>query len=255
MSQKLIGIMGAMPEEITGITYLLNNKHEINLGGRIYYTGTINNFKTVIVFSRWGKVAAASTMATLILKFGITELIFTGVGGAIHPDLNIGDIVIGKRFFQHDMDARPIMKQFEIPLLGRSFFESKSEWVSEFAGIINDLLAAAHLKTVIDKADLDNFKIHHPSLHVGDIASGDKFFSSSTEKQQLRAMLPSILCVDMEGAAVAQVCDEYDVPFTIIRTISDSADEKAELDFSSFISTISSKYAAEIIRMVFKGMK
>jgi adenosylhomocysteine nucleosidase len=89
---------------------------------------------------------------------------------------------------------------------------------------------------------------------VGDIASGDQFFSSNEQKHALNTQLPDVLCVEMEGAAVAQVCYEYEIPFSIIRTISDVADDQSHIDFPSFINKISSKYAAEIIKNIFKQM-
>jgi adenosylhomocysteine nucleosidase len=87
MQQQIIGIMGAMPEEINGVTALLTNVREFSSGRRTYYTGQYNGINTVVVFSRWGKVAAATTVSTLIHEFNITELLFTGVAGAIHPEL------------------------------------------------------------------------------------------------------------------------------------------------------------------------
>ena len=244
--------MGAMPEEINSITELLSDKQEVELGGRKYYIGLLNNIKTVVVFSRWGKVAAATTVTTLILEFGITDLIFTGVAGAINSKLHIGDIVIGKKLFQHDMDGRPLMKQFEIPLLGVTFFDCNEEKINVAEKIINELFNKKHLEQVIHREELNHFGIHEPKLFVGDIASGDKFFSSSNDKHALLNVLPSVMCVEMEGAAVAQVCYEYKIPFTIIRTISDAADEKAEFDFSSFIKNVSSKYSLEIIKMYYQ---
>lgn len=255
MSKKIIGIMGAMPEEINSITELLSEKQEVELGGRKYYVGLLNNIKTIVVFSRWGKVAAATTVTTLILKFEITELIFTGVAGAINSELRIGDIVIGKKLFQHDMDGRPLIKQFEIPLLGVSFFECRKENLSIAEKIINELFDKKHLEKVISPEELSHFGIREPKLFIGDIASGDKFFSNSNDKHALLNFLPSVLCVEMEGAAVAQVCYEYEIPFTIIRTISDAADEKAELDFTSFIKNVSSKYSLEIIKMFYQQFK
>src|SRR6478752_8004470 len=115
--KKTIAIMGAMPEEIDGVVALLDNCTEFSIGQRTYYSGQINDIDTVVVFSRWGKVAAATTVSALIHHFQITELIFTGVAGAIKDNLKIGDIVLAKRLIQHDMDARPLMNQFEIPLL------------------------------------------------------------------------------------------------------------------------------------------
>jgi len=252
MKKRIIGIMGAMPEEIEGIVSLLSNSKELSLGKRIYYTGQINGVDTIVVFSRWGKVAAATTATTLIHEFKITELLFTGVAGAIGLDLNIGDVVLGKRLIQHDMDARPLMKQHEIPLLSKTYFESDSAHLHIASKAIYDMFENNSLQTVIEGEDLIEFNITQPKLHIGDIASGDQFFSSNEQKQKLCDQLPDVLCVEMEGAAVAQVCYEYEIPFSIIRTISDTADDTAHIDFPSFIKRISSKYAIEIIKNIYK---
>jgi adenosylhomocysteine nucleosidase len=87
---------------------------------------------------------------------------------------------------------------------------------------------------------------------VGDIAGGDTFFSDSNQKMNLLSMLPSVLCVEMEGASVAQVCYEYNIPFIIIRTISDSADENSSIDFISFIKEIAGKYSIEIVKNIIR---
>ncbi|WP_221622297.1 5'-methylthioadenosine/adenosylhomocysteine nucleosidase [Larkinella rosea] len=244
--------MGAMTEEISGVVDLLSEREEMTAGMRTYYSGRLNGIKTVVVFSRWGKVAAATTVSNLILEFKITELIFTGVAGALNPDLRIGDIVIAKRLVQHDMDARPIMKQFEIPLLGITFFECQREQVTIASNAATELLGNKHLHTVFDQKELEEFGIENPKRVIGDVGSGDKFFSSSQDKHDLLAKLPTILCVEMEGAAVAQVCYEYGLPVTVIRTISDVADEKSPIDFVSFIKKISSTYSVEIIKNIFR---
>lgn len=252
MNKRTIGIMGAMPEEIAGVVALLTNCTESSMGKRTYFSGQINGIDTVVVFSRWGKVAAATTATTLIHEFKITELLFTGVAGAISSDLKIGDIVLGKRLIQHDMDARPLMKQYEIPLLSRTYFESDENHLDSATKAINTVFENNSLHAVIGDEELAEFSISQPKLVVGDIASGDQFFSSKEQKHNLNTQLPNILCVEMEGAAVAQVCYEYEVPFSIIRTISDTADDKSHIDFPSFIKNISSKYAAEIIKNIYK---
>lgn len=241
-----------MTEEIDGVVNLLTDRQELSRGMRTYYTGRINGIKTVVVFSRWGKVAAATTVSNLILEFGISELIFTGVAGAISTDLRIGDIVIGQRLIQHDMDARPLMKQYEIPLLGQTFFTCRPDQLTAAAKAVSILLENKHLHEVITGDALQEFGITNPQLFTGDMASGDQFFSSHRQKTSLQAQLPTVLCVEMEGAAVAQVCYEYDIPFTIIRTISDTADEQSSIDFPAFISKISSKYSAEIIKNIYR---
>lgn len=245
--------MGAMPEEIDGVVALLSNCKMTEKGKRRYFSGQINGIDTVVVFSRWGKVAAATTVTTLIHEFQITELLFTGVAGAIHSELKIGDIVLAKRLIQHDMDARPLMKQYEIPLLSKTYLESDSTHLAIASKAINTLIENKRLHAVIDDASLAEFKIHHPKLFIGTIASGDQFFSSNAQKHALTEQLPEVLCVEMEGAAVAQVCYEYEIPFSIIRTISDVADDQSHIDFPSFIKKISSKYSTEIIRNIYEG--
>ena len=249
---KTIGIMGAMPQEIDGVIALLENPVRRVIGMRAYTSGTINGINTVVVFSRWGKVAAAATAATLIHVFNVDEVVFTGVAGAIDPILNIGDIVIAKRLYQHDMDARPLMQQFEIPLLGKTFFECDAAELERIKEAINPLIINHILKDTIGENTLAEFGITTPNLHIGDIASGDQFFANNEQKTKLHTALPAILCVEMEGAAVAQVCFEHKVPFTIIRTISDAADEKSHIDFPKFIEEVSSKYSVCIIRQLYR---
>lgn len=242
----MLGIMGAMPEEINDLVSCLEEVECFEIGNRTYYKGKLWNKEVVIVFSRWGKVAASITVSTLILNFKITELIFTGVAGAINKNIKIGDIVIGEKFYQHDMDARPLMAQFEIPLLGKTFFESQQTEIQKAKSASESLLNNNTLPT----SDLKEFNIVNPKVHIGDIASGDKFFANYEAKRNLENSLQGVLCVEMEGAAVAQVCFEFNIPFTIIRTISDTADDHAPINFSKFINTISSKYSLEIIKNI-----
>ncbi len=244
--------MGAIPQEINGVVNLLTNKQEHKIGRRSYFTGELNNQKVVVVFSRVGKVAASATVTTLILEFKISELIFTGVAGGIHADVKIGDIVLGQSLIQHDMNAQPLFPAYEIPMLGKAYFEADSSQLEVATTAILEILEEQHLHNVISEKDLDKFNIHQPQLHVGLIGSGDLFFSTNSQKEKLQQNLPEILCVEMEGAAVAQVCYEFDIPFIIIRTISDDADDHSTLDFNSFIEKISNVYSIEIIKNIIK---
>jgi adenosylhomocysteine nucleosidase len=254
MTAKIIGIMGAMPQEIEGVIALLQNPVSTTIGRRIYTSGTINGIATVVVFSRWGKVAAAATVSALIHHFNITELIFTGVAGAINHELQIGDIVIARRLIQHDMDARPLMAQFEIPLLGKTYFEIDDSRLTTAKNTITPLLQNNTLVNVVSPNILAQFNITNPQLHIGDVASGDQFFANSLQKDRLLAALPTTLCVEMEGAAVAQVCYEYNIPFTVIRVISDSADDNSHIDFPAFIKEVASKYSAAIIAELYRSL-
>lgn len=244
--------MGAIPQEINGVVNLLTNKQEHKIGRRSYFTGELNNQKVVVVFSRVGKVAASATVTTLILEFKVSELIFTGVAGGIHADVKIGDIVLGQSLIQHDMNTQPLFPAYEIPMLGKAYFEADSSQLEVATTAILEILEEQHLHNVISEKDLDKFNIHQPQLHVGLIGSGDLFFSTNSQKEKLQQNLPEILCVEMEGAAVAQVCYEFDIPFIIIRTISDDADDHSTLDFNSFIEKISNVYSIEIIKNIIK---
>lgn len=239
--------MGAMPEEIAGIADILQGKKEVELGGRVYYTGKLYGVDTVLVFSRWGKVAAATTVTTLILEFKITHLFFTGVAGAVNPKLKVGDIVLAKRLIQHDMDARPLIARYEIPLLSKTYFEANEE-------LHETTLKAIHkidLSHAINPDELNAFNIHQPAVYIGDVASGDKFISGKEQHTEMLHNLPDVLCVEMEGAAVAQVCYEYHIPCSIIRTISDSADESAHFDFPRFIEKVAGGYSLLIVQSIF----
>jgi adenosylhomocysteine nucleosidase len=219
---------------------------------KTYYSGKINGVETVVVFSGWGKVAAATTASVLILKFGVTEIVFTGVAGAIHPELTIGDVVLGKRFIQHDMDARPMIEQYEIPLLNKMFFETELLQLSIATKAIEQLLEDRNLYHAIPSRVLKEFNISRPNFFSGDIASGDKFFSSHEQKHLLRRQLPSVLCVEMEGAAVAQTCFEHQIPFTVIRVISDTADDASSVDFALFVQKVASLYSTQIVKSIYQ---
>jgi adenosylhomocysteine nucleosidase len=252
MSFKKIGILGAMPEEISGIVSLLKDTKEVEKGRRIYYTGTLNDIEVVVVFSRWGKVASATTVTHLIVEFGITQLYFTGVAGAIHQELNIGDIVVASSLVQHDLDARPIMKQFEIPLLGETVLYPPKDFLEKAVERVKELECNNTLSDLISLGCQKMFSISNPKVFVGQIASGDRFFAKSSEKEALLRVLPDVLCVEMEGAAVAQVCFEYDIPFVVIRTISDVANESSPIDFKEFVSDVASKFGIAIIQNLMK---
>jgi adenosylhomocysteine nucleosidase len=236
-----------MQEEIQALLHQLQNVSTIEKGKRTYYTGTLFHKKVVLVFSRWGKVAAAATTTQLINDFDLDEIIFTGVAGAISNQLNIGDVVIGKNLFQHDLNASPFYKKFEIPILKKRSLETKNP---------EKLIAATQLflsnyHQYILKNDAKLFEITQPKLVLGDIASGDQFISSLKKIAKLNKQLPSAICVEMEGAAVAQICYEYNMPFSILRIISDKANDNANIDFSKFSNAIASNYALGILEYYF----
>lgn len=236
--------MGAMPEEINKIISAIDDKEIIEEGSRIYYKGKLFSQDVVAVFSRWGKVAAATTATNLILRFKVDRIIFTGVAGAISPELNVGDIVIGQHLFQHDMDARPLMRRFEIPLTGKTSFEIPIQNVELVSKAVHNFLKGNKdfRKMLAEQG------IAYPKQMIGDIASGDLFISSTEMKNALIRNLPSVVCAEMEGAAVAQVCDDYEVPLTVVRIISDTADENASVSAIGFVNQHAGDYSLAILK-------
>jgi adenosylhomocysteine nucleosidase len=243
--------MAAMREEIdTLLKELPADSEVVDEGRRTYHLGHLWGMPVVVVFARWGKVAAATTATHLISDFGVAEILFTGVAGAARAGLKVGDVVVGTRLWQHDMDARPLFPRHEIPLLGCSSFVSDEKRRNQFlraaAAFLRD-----DLPTAASEATRAAFHIQSPRAVEGDIASGDKFFADGADLANLRLRLPTIAAVDMESAAVAQVCHEYSVPFTVVRTISDDADESAAHDFPRFLRQVASVYSHGIIKRLF----
>ena len=242
-----IGIMGAMLDEVKHIKALMNITDNKTIAERTYYTGSLNDIDTTLVFSRWGKVAAATTATTLINTFNADFIIFTGVAGAVSPKLNIGDIVIGDALYQHDMDASPFFEKFAIPLTDRILLKPEPQHIEMATKAAQKFVN--NIKTAISESLLQQFNIDIPKVYKGIIASGDQFVANPLAHEDLfPKSLGEVLAVEMEGAAVAQVCQEHDIPFIIIRTISDKADHSAAIDFQNFVTNVASLYSAEIVK-------
>ena len=244
---KKYAIMTAMQEESAALVSETDVRETVRIGRRDYHTGYLCGQQVVLVFSHWGKVAAAITASCLISNFDVDEIIFTGVAGAIDEKVSIGDIVVADNLYQHDMDVRPILTRHEIPLLGSSEIATSPQ-------IKENLLKAANnfinddLHSALKEGDENTDFTFNPSAISADIASGDQFISKSEHANDIRNRLPSVACVEMEGAAVAQVCNSYDLPFGIVRTISDSANHSSENDFNEFILNKAKIYSLGIIK-------
>jgi adenosylhomocysteine nucleosidase len=246
------GIISALHEEQAGLVELLRNPEKSTVGMRDYVAGKFAGQDCVFVLSRIGKVAAAATVATLIERFGVTHLLFTGVAGAGDKTVNVGDIVIADALVQYDMDASPLFPRFEVPLLGLTQFPSDKHLTDRLASAAAHFLAE-DLAGAIDEADRTTFALSKPRIHRGLIASGDEFIDNALRLDRLKFDFSELLAVEMEGAAVAQVCFEFGVPFAVIRTISDNANEDSPVNFMRFIERVASRYAFGIVRRFFDG--
>jgi adenosylhomocysteine nucleosidase len=238
-------ILSAFAQEQTGLIELLERPERVQRAGRYFWRGHLQGQPVVLALSKLGKVAAATTATTVIEAFGAKQLVFTGVAGGVGPGVQVGDVVLATDFVQHDMDCSPLFPRYEIPLYGQSRFACD-------AALNAHLLIAAQQALVGLGADFDA-QLHAdlPRVHQGLIASGDRFVSSATEVAALVQGLTQAghppLAVEMEGAAVAQVCHDYGVPFAAVRTISDRADDSAHVDFNAFVRDTASRYAVGIV--------
>ena len=242
-----LGLISALHQEQAGLIDAMTDITVETRAMRDYTAGKLWDTEVVCVLGRVGKVAAAATAATLIERFGVTHILFTGVAGGASSQMKPGDIVVADALVQHDMDATPLFPRYEVPLLGQTRFASDRTLSDEL------MRAAAHflendLEHMVDSADRETFRLAAPCLHRGLVGSSDEFIDSAARLQQLRTAFPDLLAVEMEGAAVAQVCFEFGVPFGVIRTISDGADESAPRDFMRFIDRVAARYAQGVLR-------
>lgn len=237
-----LGIISALQEEQEGLVEAMQGPARLIHGMRTYTAGQIHGINAVCVLSRIGKVAAATTATTLIEKFGVTHLLFTGVAGSGGAGVRVGDIVVAETLLQYDLDVSPLFPRYEVPLTGLSHFPVDYYLSSLAAGAAEDFLAIDFL-TAIEPEAREAFELDQPRVHRGLVASGDQFISSAAVVNALNTALPGLLAVEMEGAAVAQVCYELGIPFAVIRTISDNANEEAGTDFMRFVKTVASRYA------------
>ncbi len=247
----LIGIMGALEEEIVTLKEAMQEPVSHFIGGREYVVGKLFDKDCVVVFSRCGKVAAAATSAILITKFGVDCILFTGVAGAISASLNIGDVVLGTQLYQHDMDATPLFEKREIPYLNVQFFQANSMLIESASRAAKSFFTSSFFTQPM----LRDFSIEKPQIYHGIIASGDQFVSQAEKIKALDREVPGTLAVEMEGASVAQVCFEHEIPFMIVRTISDKADHLASIDFPKFASNVATHYSMGIVKEMFKNQE
>lgn len=222
-----------MHEELAAVLELMPDEHMQVVGGREFWLGHLHGQPVVAVLSRIGKVAAATTATALIERFGAGRIVFTGVAGGLAGGVEVGDIVVADSFLQHDLDASPVFPRYEVPLYGLDRFPADPQLSAQLALAVRSALPAVR-------------------LHRGLLASGDRFVSTTAESRVLRAALPLALAVEMEGAAIAQVCHDYGVPFAAVRTISDRADDAAHVDFTRFIQDVASRYSAAIVEALLR---
>ena len=235
-----IAIIGAMHEEIAALQPCLAEVRTELRAGRDFRLGRLDGHDVVLVRCGIGKVAAATTAAVLFDRFDVRALLFTGVAGGLGARVRVGDIVVADSLLQYDMDASPLFPRFEVPLTGRSRFPADPPWTARIAD------ACRALPGFADAGDLAR-------VHWGLVVSGDRFVATAGDSDALRALVPDALAVEMEGAAVAQVCADFERPVAVVRTISDRADDSAHVDFQRFVAEVAAPISRDIVRAVLAG--
>ena len=246
----ITGILGAFDAEVTYLLTQVQQKKEVIIQQVHFTEGILQGKQVVIAQTGIGKVNAAATTTLMLEHFQPHEIIFTGIAGAINPQLSPGDLVIGARIAYHDYGAivpdsivrKPTRNPFtlkENPL----YFSCDSQLVAVAGRVKNSVTLEK-----IHRAKGDE----QPSIITGTIVTGDVFISSDRAAQNLQLQLQAD-ATEMEGAAVAQVCYQQKVPFVVIRSMSDNANNHAHMDIASFYQVAarnSAKFVMGLLKML-----
>ena len=245
MTASRTALVAALHDELAGVLAQMPDEQRQTVAGRDCWVGHLHGQPVVAVLSGIGKVAAATTATLLIERLDVDRIVFTGVAGGLGPGVRVGDVVLARSLLQHDMDASPLFPRHEIPGYGRSRFETDAS-LSDAVELACERMLHT-LPGALGEPALSRFGIHTPRLHQGLIVSGDRFVATTAESQALQRELPDALAVEMEGAAFAQVCHDYQVPLAVVRTISDRADDAAHVDFPRFLREVASHYSSAVL--------
>ena len=219
-----IAIMGAMPEEIEPIIAKLDAVKETRYAANTYYEGSYKGQQVVVAYSKIGKVFSTLTATSLIEKFHCDTLLFSGVAGAISEELHVGDLIIATGLSQHDLDITAFGHPYGYVPEGKVCIET------------DDTLRSIAQNIAAEKG---------LSLKEGIIATGDQFVADNARKEWIGRTFNAD-ALEMEGASVAVVCSSLDIPFLILRAISDAADMDASFSFDAFLES-SAKISADFI--------
>lgn len=227
MSLKTVAVIGAMEQEIELLREMMENVKAVSFGKFAAYEGELAGKRMVLALSGIGKVNAAVATAWIIREFAPDCVINTGSAGGLGKGLKVGDVVVGTEIAHHDVDVTAFGYVWgQVPQLPAVF--------------VSDGLLVGKAKQAAEVFE-----------GAGLIVSGDRFVHSSEGVAEIRKHFPKVKAVEMEAAAIAQTCHQLETPFVIIRAVSDSADEKADISFDEFLKTAaasSAKMVAEIVK-------
>ena len=225
-----IAILGAMPEEIAPILEKVGEYKTTKYANNTYYEATYRGIELVIAYSKIGKVFSTLTATIMIEHFGAEKLLFSGVAGAISDELKIGHLIVATKLSQHDLDITIFGHSHGFVPEGSIYIDADKDMIELGKEVANDM---------------------GKTLKEGIIATGDQFVACEDRKNWINETFGAD-ALEMEGASVAVVCDALNIPFFILRAISDSADMDANFSFDEFLESSAKESAAFIIKMVDK---
>lgn len=224
-----IGIIGAMAEEVKSLTAAIEEPMTWERGGASFVSGTIGKHEVIVVRSGIGKVLAAVTTTILIHQYGVNMIINTGSAGGIGDDLAVGDLVFSTKLAYHDVDVTGFGYEYgQLPAMPLYYDASR---------YLQQTMAAAAEKT-------------NQPVKYGVIVTGDSFVDDPQKIKEILGHFPDALACEMEGAAIAQTAAQFNIPFLVIRAISDTADQSATQSFDEFIDEAGKRSAEMVLEFV-----
>jgi len=225
-----VAIIGAMDEEVAILRDKIENRQETTVAGSVFYTGTLNGYDVILLKSGIGKVNAAISTTILFTQFKPDFVVNTGSAGGYLTTLNVGDIVISSEVRHHDVDVTAFNYEYgQVPGLPAAFKADARlvELAQKSAEGITDIQVATGL-----------------------IATGDSFMNDPERVSFVSQKFGDLYAVEMEAAAVAQVCHQFGVPFVVIRALSDIAGKESNISFDQFLETAAKNSSNVVEKMV-----
>lgn len=224
-----IAVIGAMDEEVELLKSKLENREDDKAGGTYFHYGSIHNEEVVLIKSGIGKVNAAIATTLVLQKYQPEIVINTGSAGGFNPELEVGDLVVSSEVRYNDVDATVFGYEYgQVPQMPAMYSADKQ--------------LVEQTKMCADQENI--------SIEAGLILSGDSFMSGESEVDYLKKTFINPQCSEMEAGAIAQVCYRFDIPFVVIRALSDIAGKDAKQSYDQFLETASVNSANLVLSMI-----
>lgn len=225
----MIGIIGAMEQEITPLAQMIQNPKYQSVAGVNFIEGELEGHFVVLLRSGVGKVQAAMATTLLLERYQPSKIINIGSAGGLIPGMNIGDVIISNETGHHDVDLSPIGLEIgQLPQLPKTFASDPA--------LIE--IVSHSLKT-----------LNIPSK-IGMIATGDSFIADPLRVEAIKNIFPNVMAVEMEAAAIAQVAHLYKVPFIVIRALSDLPDKAMPMSFVEYLDFAAKNSTAMVLNVL-----